>query len=235
MKEVLQGLWKIPLKGRARVTETNAFLIVRGDETVLIDAGTPGPIQVDAIMETVRRANGTGRIDHILVTHYHADHVGSLAEVAAASGAKVWAPQGDVHIIKGGGRPPDMEQTGLLGWLLARVIHMHEQEGKPVDEIVTGGQRLDLAGGIQVIDTPGHTGGHVCFLWQEHGGVLFLGDAAGNLVGLSTFPLNEDARRAEKSFVELSGRVFEAAMFGHGRPILTGASDRFKKAARRFT
>lgn len=232
MKEVLPGLWRIPLKGQFGATFVSAFLIVDGDETILIDAGTPG--HAEEILETTRVATGSTDIDHILVDHYHNDHVGSLSEVVEASGGRVWAPRGDIHIIKGGGRPPDMERTGLMGWLLSRIIHMTEQSGHPVDEEMVGGQRLDLAGGIQVIDTPGHTGGHVCFLWQKHGGVLFLGDAAANLVGLAPFPLNEDARRAEESFRALGDRSFEAAMFGHGKPILKGASDRFKKAARRL-
>lgn len=228
MKEVLPGLWKI------HWIDVNAYLIASDDSTVLIDTGSEGDGKVDKIVAVARRANGTGTIDHILLTHYHLDHTGNVGEAAAATGAKIWAPQGDVHIIKGGGRPPDLRPRGALGWLLSRMVHMREQQSRPVDEEVAGGQRLELAGGIQVIDSPGHTGGHVSYLWQEHGGVLFTGDAAGNLLRLEPFSLNEDNRRAERSFVELSGRVFEAAMFGHGRHISRGASDRFKRAARRY-
>lgn len=229
MKQVIPGLFKVGLR------RGDAFLFRAEGETVLVDTGLPGENKVDMIMDTARRAGGTGKIDHILITHYHLDHVGNLAEVVAASGAKVWAPKGDVHIIKGGGRPPDLKpRRGLLGWIFSRIVHMQEQSGGPVDEEVVGGQRLDIAGGIQVIDTSGHTGGHVCYLWPGHGGVLFLGDAAANLTWLGPMPVNEDERRAEESFVELSGRVFETAVFSHGRPITKRASDRFKRAARRI-
>lgn len=231
MREIVPGLFRIGLRGKIGLRDS-AYVLRAGNETVLIDTGSPKVTNIKKIEDGVRRANGTGAIDHILITHYHLDHIGNLAEIVAGTGAKVWVPQGDMHIIKAGGRPPDLKPQGMSGWILSRIVLMHEQEGRPVDEPVIAGQRLDVAGGIQVIDTSGHTGGHVAFLWPEHGGVLFTGDAASNIIRLGPMPLNEDQRRAEESFGEMSGRVFEVAVFGHGRPITKGASDRFKRAAR---
>lgn len=50
-------------------------------ESLLIDSGNPGTRDVDRIMEVVSHA-GLKRIDYLLSTHYHVDHVGGMAELA---------------------------------------------------------------------------------------------------------------------------------------------------------
>jgi glyoxylase-like metal-dependent hydrolase (beta-lactamase superfamily II) len=228
VKEIAPGVHQIADKN------VNTFAIVADDGIVLIDAGNPR--RAETILAALAKL-GAGKkrpVTDVLITHYHADHVGGLADLVATTGAKVWAPQGDVHIIKGGGRPPDMEYRGVLGFVVSRMLHMGEQAGSPVDHEVIGGQTVPVAGGIQAIDSPGHTGGHIVYLWQEFGGVLFAGDAAANLIGVDAMPVNENNRRAEQSFVDLAGRSFEVAGFGHGRPLFSGASDRFRRRAQRL-
>ena len=50
-------------------------------ETVLIDTGNPGARDRDRILD-VFKAAGVTRIDHLVSTHYHQDHVGGLAALA---------------------------------------------------------------------------------------------------------------------------------------------------------
>ena len=67
-----------------------------------------------------------------------------------------------------------------------------------VQHKITGGQMVELAGGIEVIDTPGHSADHRSFFWQSflwhsHGGVLFIGDAVANENGHLRFgPFSND-------------------------------------------
>ncbi len=49
-------------------------------ETVLIDTGNPGARDVDRIMEMIGSA-GVTKIDYLISTHYHTDHVGGLQEI----------------------------------------------------------------------------------------------------------------------------------------------------------
>ena len=78
-----------------------------------------------------------------------------------------------------------------------------------------------------MVHTPGHTAGHVSLLWKKDRGLLFTGDAATNMMGLSyTFGYN-DVAAGKSSLTKLAGFEFEAAVFGHGKPILDGASSRF--------
>jgi glyoxylase-like metal-dependent hydrolase (beta-lactamase superfamily II) len=102
-------------------------------------------------------------------------------------------------------------------------------EPAPVHVEVTDGTDLPAAGGIQAIHTPGHTTGHVSYLWPE-GGVLFVGDAATNMFRrLNVAPINEDDAAARASFAKLAELDFRVACFGHGSSIRGHAVDRFRR------
>ena len=50
-------------------------------ESLLEDTGNPGGRDTDRIMEVIKAA-GVKQIDHLIITHYHVDHVGGLEELA---------------------------------------------------------------------------------------------------------------------------------------------------------
>src|ERR1700730_11383225 len=50
-------------------------------ESLLVDAGSPGARDADRIVATAKSA-GVTQIDYLLVTHYDADHVGGVKDVA---------------------------------------------------------------------------------------------------------------------------------------------------------
>ena len=50
-------------------------------ETVLVDTGNPGDRDVGRIMDMIAAA-GVTKIDYLISTHYHTDHVGGLTEIA---------------------------------------------------------------------------------------------------------------------------------------------------------
>ena len=73
-----------------RLGFVKAFLLRGAGKHVLIDTGTKG--QLPAITGQLEREGvGLKDIGLIVVTHAHADHTGSLADVADATGAKVLA------------------------------------------------------------------------------------------------------------------------------------------------
>jgi glyoxylase-like metal-dependent hydrolase (beta-lactamase superfamily II) len=209
-----------------------AFLIDDGPLS-LIDTGQPG--KDHKIMAAVRRMGRLPTdVKNILITHYHRDHVGGLATLAQATRAKVYAPAGDVELIRHGGTAPALESRGLIGTLLSRFVKMTPYPPNPVHFEVSDGDELEPAGGIRVIHCPGHTPGHVSYLLPQHGGILFAGDAASNIFGrLGPMPLNEDFAVAERSFRALARLDFEVAGFGHGLAIDHGAARRFKTAVER--
>ena len=59
------------------------LIVSPSGSALLIDAGWPGPRDAERILAAARHA-GLEKIDYFLATHYHSDHVGAVAEVAAA-------------------------------------------------------------------------------------------------------------------------------------------------------
>jgi hydroxyacylglutathione hydrolase len=107
--------------------------------TAIVDPAEPEPV-----IAALERAGG--RLDLILLTHHHADHVAGTDEVRARFGARVVGAAADAH------RLPKLDQAVREG-----------------DRVVLG----DAA--AEVIDTPGHTRGQINFYFAD-GGVLLSGD-----------------------------------------------------------
>jgi competence protein ComEC len=59
------------------------LIVTPAGESVLIDTGSPGGRDAGRIHRVATEVAGLQRIDHVVVTHYHADHFGGLAELAA--------------------------------------------------------------------------------------------------------------------------------------------------------
>ena len=57
-----------------------ALWIAPSGQTVLVDTGSPGARDHDRLMEVITAA-GVTRIDYLISTHYHVDHIGGLQEL----------------------------------------------------------------------------------------------------------------------------------------------------------
>ena len=148
----------------------------------------------------------------------------------AATGARVYMHQSDAVMLEmGRGMRRLTRVPGLVNALLHRVITgavPSEVEAVQVDQYLNDGEVLPIAGGIDVIHTPGHTEGHVVFRSRMYN-ALFLGDAAANLLGLREMFVNEQRRQSQWSLKKLAGYRFNTACFGHGSPILAGGGGLF--------
>jgi glyoxylase-like metal-dependent hydrolase (beta-lactamase superfamily II) len=206
--------------------DNNAFLI-SGAEATLIDCGPPGKALRPEHLDGVR---------HVLVTHNHTDHTGRLAAVTSATGATVYAHAADATIIRTGAERPRGKANAWLGRvMLAMARRPSRADAAAVHVEIHDRQELPAAGGLRCVSTPGHTTGHMSFLWPHRGGVLFVGDAAANMFRrLDIAPINEDAVAARESFAKLAGLEFATACFGHGSPIRGRAASRFRRTLERF-
>jgi glyoxylase-like metal-dependent hydrolase (beta-lactamase superfamily II) len=74
---------------------------------------------------------------------------------------------------------------GLLRQVMCRLFYDHNERVAPVaiDQPLTDGEILPIAGSIEVIHTPGHCAGQVALLWRP-GRMLFAGDVCMNVMGL---------------------------------------------------
>jgi glyoxylase-like metal-dependent hydrolase (beta-lactamase superfamily II) len=221
-KPVVPGLWRVKIKF------VNAYLLDTGDGLALIDTGIPD--SAPTILEAVRSiGRQPADVRHILVTHCHVDHAGSLAEMKRQTGAPATMHPVDAAMVREGkARRPLHPAPGLLNALISRfvmAIAKNAIEPAEIEHEAHDGETLPV--GLRAIHVPGHCAGQLAFLWPEHGGVLIAADAASNVFGLGLSPVYEDLDEGRRSLSKLAALGFEVACFGHGNPILWGASRRF--------
>lgn len=135
-------------------THTSAYLVgVR--EMVLVDPGSGDGDQIERLKRAVQAAGKRDGsiVKAIWLTHHHPDHVGGVNAMRRALGVPVCA------------HPLTTERL--------------EERGIEVDQPLLDGQRIVLAGdppiALQVLHTPGHARGHLCF-FEEGSRTLIAGD-----------------------------------------------------------
>jgi glyoxylase-like metal-dependent hydrolase (beta-lactamase superfamily II) len=221
VREVVDGVFELPLG------YVNVHLVVTDDGLVLIDTGLPGRSpMIERALQGIRRS--LGEVTTILVTHHHPDHVGSLADLRNRTGARVIAHAAEIPWI-GGERPP-VGPGGWLGKVMTRLVGTAAPT--KVDQLITA-DGSEPVPGFTALHTPGHTRGHVSYLLDRAGGVLFAGDAAASRRGRVTGPprmLTADPPRAGQSLARLAELEFDHAVFGHGRAVSGMAVEAFRKA-----
>ncbi|MGW6912329.1 MBL fold metallo-hydrolase [Kitasatospora sp. NPDC054939] len=197
----------------------------------LVDTGIAG--SADAIEEAIRRTGADpADLRHIVLTHHHADHTGSAAELAARRPqALVVAHRLEAPVVRGEqeAAPPVLRPFEEEIW--AGLPPIPQAPPCRVGREVSDGDVLDFGGGAVVVHVPGHTDGSLA-LHLPGPGVLFTGDAIANVQGRTMLGVfNLDSERAAESMHRLAALDAETAVFGHGDPIATGASAALKAAA----
>lgn len=227
MEKIVNGLYAIP------VGAVNVFLLEDPQGCVLIDTGFPG--SADKILQAVQSlGKKNSDIRHILLTHAHPDHIGSLAALKQATDAQVYVHVLDHKIAcEGKGFRHITPAPSLLHRILFRIFINPSKpppiEPTTVEHQLRDGDILPIAGGLTVIHTSGHSDGHVAYLWPQQGGVLIAGDACQNTMGLSWSLGYEDFDAGQCSLRRLAQLDFAHACFGHGKAILNHASAQFKQ------
>lgn len=162
----------MPIHRISRFGLVNCFLVPEDDGLTLVDTTLPRSAKV--IRAAADRLGG--RISRIALTHAHADHVGSLDELAdSLPGVEVLISERDARFLaKDMSLDPGEPQDKLRGsWPGAKT--------EPTRTLEPG----DMVGSLEVVASPGHTPGHVAFL-DRRDGTLLAGDAYSTLGGVAT-------------------------------------------------
>ncbi len=113
-------------------THTNVYRL--GD--CVIDPASPEPREQERVLAWA------GKVGRILLTHHHADHIGGVEALAAATGAPVWA-HADARV--------------------PFPVHHRIHDGDLID---TG------AGTLVALHTPGHADGHLAYQLVNTGHII---------------------------------------------------------------
>ncbi|MET0809594.1 MAG: MBL fold metallo-hydrolase [Thermoleophilaceae bacterium] len=137
----------------------NTYILRRdgSDRALIVDPGE----EADRLLAAI---DGLGvKLDGILLTHTHFDHVGAVAPVAKATGAEVWVPEIEKGVLA--------DIMSFVPW-----SGFGPFESWDAEHTLTGGDRLELAGfEIDVLFTPGHSPGHMTFSIPDEA-AIFSGD-----------------------------------------------------------
>jgi hydroxyacylglutathione hydrolase len=165
-----------------RVGVTNTYLL-RDRGAVLIDPGG-ARLAGDVLRKLADRIDEALRVDLIIATHGHFDHVGGAGAIREATGARLAIHQGDADWLRTGATvwPPGVTRWGRLtrpmfGPLVLPFFRVPVTE----PDLVLDDDGLDLeAYGVtgRVVPTPGHSPGSVSVLLPS--GDAFVGDLAMN-------------------------------------------------------
>ena len=194
---------------RSDSAESNSYLVF-GDRCCVIDPG----ISASSVLK--HKGDYNIRIDVLINTHCHFDHVGANASILGNGGVEAYAGVYDADALSSG------DDSLQLASLFGKRPVKHN-----VDKVLLDGDAIDLGGlTLEVLHTPGHTKGSIC-LYEPVSRTMFTGDsvfadAVGRTDLKSGSPVELEAsvrRLAEFHDKKGISRIYP----GHGPPERGGA------------
>jgi glyoxylase-like metal-dependent hydrolase (beta-lactamase superfamily II) len=221
--ELAPGVYSLGGKKGGRV---RAFLLDHGRLTLVDTLFEDDARDVFAALRTLGRS--AGELETIVLTHAHRSHLGGLAALKRASGARVLAHEWEADIVAGerSAQPVTlrpMQSLRILPFQLGIALGRPRHVPCPVDGMLG---EDDAVGPLQVLHAPGHSPGHLALFWPEHG-VLLAGDAIATwpelCPGWKAFTLNP--KQHAESLRRMAGLDARIVAVGHGDAITRDAAD----------
>jgi glyoxylase-like metal-dependent hydrolase (beta-lactamase superfamily II) len=207
----------------------NLYIIVDDDGLTVIDAGLPRS-EKKILAYVASLGKSAQDVKRIILTHSDLDHVGALAALQTATGARTYASQIETEAIAAGKPSRQITPTGfsLRRLLFALMGPFFKATPFQVDEILAEGQTLPVLGGLRVVETPGHTPGHIS-LFAPAVGILFCGDSMvtdDNGIRGSRPALTWDEVKAKESVRKQAELGASIVCSGHG-PVVMEATGKY--------
>ena len=222
MLTIADDVWQLPLTPRNGI---NAYLI--GD--VLVDTG------IEQSADKIAGMLDGRSIAAIALTHAHNDHAGAMKRLADRFGVPVWCGAQDRNATETGRvvLAPAFQRPRLNALVGATAGF----DGAPVARTLAEGD--SLTAGFTVLDTPGHSPGHVSF-WRESDRTLICGDVFFNMHLFTTIPslrqpphlFTTDPAQNRRSERRLAALEPGTVGFGHGPVLGDGAARKLRDFVR---
>ena len=225
---------------------SNAYLAGDARAWVLVDAGVPG--KAGKIRHAAEaRFGAEARPAAIVLTHGHFDHAGSAGELAQFWQVPVFAPRLEMPFLTGRSAYPPLDPTapGFFSGM-SRLFPSHTVNLAGIVEPFGAGWHVPGMPDWEIVETPGHTAGHVSF-FRRADGVLLAGDALTTMnldsavdtllrrqcVCRPPVPATTDWQKARASVQRLAALRPRVIAAGHGLPI-ADAADALERLAANF-
>lgn len=221
MKFVSKDVYQLALMPRNSI---NCYVV----DGFLVDAGIRSSAK-----KIIASVAGRDVHTHVL-THAHADHQGSSQAVCEQLGIPLWCSEQEKHQAESG--EATKEYTSQQHLVTRFQKKYWAGGGYKVAKTIREGDRL---GSFTVVETPGHSSGHLSF-FREKDGVLIVGDVLTNMNLVTTIPglhlppslftLNKEENI--KSIRKLASLKPKVLCFGHG-PVLRNDRGQFESFAKK--
>jgi len=233
MVKITPRIYQLGGRWGSGVLGANVFLLL-GDDLTIVDTGFKGRSR-HILKEVQELGYSPSDIDIIIITHHHADHVGSLPELKKVTQAKVVAHPADAVYIDGRLPQPGPARPQWLNKMLTPLGGLWATTPVTVDILVNDGDELTMCGGIRILHTPGHTPGSISLLLQQER-LIIVGDLIAHRFGLRlpSRMFTVDIAEEIRSIREVASLDFEIICFGHGSPIVHEAHSTIAKFAERL-
>lgn len=234
MELIVEPIYAVPGMSVGRL-----YLIVGNDGLALVDTSLSPQTPQRLEAQLRRQGYKLEDIRHILITHAHPDHIGGLAAFQRAANARTYVHRRDAPVVRGEMpqvRPRPEELRGFAR-LMSAGPAMPLPTPARVDMELKGGHTLDeILPGLEVVETFGHSPGHVCFWWPEKR-LLFGGDVVMRLpwgLALPFAAFTPDMQAARRSVYRVADLRPDILCPGHGAPIIGGAGAALRAFAERL-
>jgi metallo-beta-lactamase class B len=220
---LLKDFYQIGSSAQSHYYDASVYLVDTGDGALLLDCGTP-----DGFEQLAGNMRALGfdpkEVKAIFGTHGHYDHTGAAARWKELSGCLLYLHEADRLQVETGNH----EKTS------ASLLYDRTFPPVKVDCPLIDGQIFQYPRcSIEVIHTPGHSPGSVCFVLCMAGLILLV--AGDTLWGGFSAKIGSNEADWRWSLNRLGKRHYDLLTFGHSGPLLFADADaRIAEMGRQF-
>lgn len=161
----------------------NTYLVINDRDLLLIDTGLPH--FAPTILAYIKSLGfQESNLKQILLTHSDGDHVGSAEELRNRTGATLLTSAKEAAALEQGKASRDLNPKGVAKVFYRVISPLFSIHPLKIDQKLADLESFPFLGGLKVIDTPGHTPGHLSF-YSPSTGFLFCGDSI-RIIGSTT-------------------------------------------------